>query len=197
MERIDSTQYYDHNAKKIHARRSIDSGILAELTPFLNELKPASKVLDFGCGSGMDLYYIEKAGHEVSGIETSEAMVAIAKLSVPKATIIQKNGLFYTPYPNEFNAIWMNETLNLFPSEQGQRLIASCFKGLKPGGIFGAIIYSGEGVFEDRAEDLQGPSRTVYLYNEKPACSMIEQTGFEILKIGKQQDKLLILAKRV
>ena len=72
-------------------------------------------------------------------------------------------------------------------------------------GIIGAVLYEGQGSFEDRGTDstMEGPSRILHLYSEKQLCSMFEQTGFQVKKIGRKQDahdrlsKILILGQRI
>ena len=199
MKSLDSTEYYNHNAHAVHAKRKA----LAEqfnLAPLLETLKPNSRVLDVGCGSGIDLSYIEEAGYHAVGVDSSAQMLEIAKTLAPKSTLLNKNALFYTPQTQEFDGVWMNEFINELPSEQAQRVIAACFQGMKSGGVLGMIVREGEGVFEDREDDIEGPSRMIYLYAEKPICSMIEQTGFQVLKLGRRADRpgvLLVIAKRL
>ena len=69
-------------------------------------------------------------------------------------------------------------------------------------GTLGLIVREGTGSFEDRTGDLAGPSQYVHLYGEKQICSMIEQTGFRVEKVGRMRtpedgDRMLILAKRI
>ena len=188
MGRIDSVQYYDHNAERFHLRRA--TFLRPEsLAPFLAEVAKGGLILDWGCGSGIDLSYIIEAGFSAVGVEASPAMAALANQNAQSAQVVQKNGLFYSPKPNEFDGIWINESLNHFPAEQAQRVIAECFKAIKPNGVLGLVVKSGEGFYEDREDDLMGPSRMIYLYGEKQLCSMIEQTGFTIDRIGKRKDQ--------
>jgi len=198
MERIDSAQYYNHNAERINVRRLSAAGP-SDLEPFLRELSKDSQVLDWGCGAGVDLYYIEQAGHHGVGIDASPKMVGFAQKNSPQSKILLKNGMIFSPTPNEFDGVWINESLNALPFEESQRVIALCFKGLKQNGTLGVVVREGQGYFEDREDDLEGPSRTVYLYSEKQLCSMIEQTGFQIMKVGRRADRpgiLLLLAKK-
>ena len=65
---------------------------------------------------------------------------------------------------------------------------------------FGAVLYEGTGSFD---EGMEGPHRKIHLYSEKALCSMFEQTGFQVIKVGRKTDandpqtKILILARRV
>ena len=118
MERIDFTPYYDHNAERVHKRRTLLSKP-SDLIPFIQELEigrgKGCTVLDWGCGSGIDLVYIEGAGHRAVGLEVSVQMMGLAKQNAPGATLILKNGLFYSPEPNQFDGVWMNASLGTCP----------------------------------------------------------------------------------
>ena len=200
MQNPDSIRYYDHHAPRLHSNWLKEKSV-ADLVPFLEQLKPNSRVLDLGCGNGMDLNWIEKAGHQGVGIEGSAQMIEIAHALNPKLEVLNKNLLFLSLKEAEFDGVWVNQTFQHFPSELVQRMIATCFRGLKPGGVMGIVVQEGAGSFEDRDGDLLGPSRSVYLYTEKALCSMIEQTGFQIKKIGRKTSshgpQILVLANRI
>ncbi len=192
----DSISYFEHNVQPLHQFWLREKNP-ADLQPFLQELKPNSRVLDLGCGTGIDLNYISKAKHEGVGIDASSKMIQMAKELNPAAQLINKNGLFLNLKEGEFDGVWANDFFNLFEPEQTQRMVATCFKGLKPGGVLGVIVREGVGNFEDREFDLNGPSRNIHLYTEKQICSMFEQTGFHIAKLGRQFGRMLVIAKRV
>lgn len=200
MQIQDSVRYYDHHAPRLHSTWLKEKNP-AELLPFLEAFDKNSRILDLGCGTGMDLTWIEKAGHQGVGVEGSATMIEIARAMNPGLELIQKNLLFLSLKENEFDGVWANQVFQHFPAEQVQRMIATCFRGLKPGGVLGLVVFEGGGSFEDREGDLTGPSRSVYLYSEKALCSMVEQTGFQIKKIGRKQSasgpQILILASRV
>ncbi len=200
MQAHDSIRYYDHHAQRLHSNWLKEKSSI-DLAPFLDELKPNSRVLDLGSGTGMDLNWISKASHEAIGVEGSQAMIEIAREMNPQIEVLHKNLLFLTLMESEFDGIWVNQSFQHFPSEQVQRLVAVCFRGLKKGGVLGVVLQEGSGSFEDREGDLNGPSRAVYLYSEKVISSMIEQTGFQIKKIGRKTTshgpQILILANRI
>ena len=203
MKSQESVNYYNHHANRLDAEwvRSKNSG---ELTPFLAELEPNSRVLDLGCGTGIDLMQIQAAGHRGVGIDASLEMTELARARNPGAEILHKNYLLLSLKDAEFDGVWVNQSFAHLSPEEVQRVAAVCFKGLKPGGNLGLVIFEGVGTFEDREGDLSGPSRWIHLFTEKQICSMLEQTGYQISKVGRQAPidsdcagKLLILAKRI
>jgi SAM-dependent methyltransferase len=203
MKSLDSASYYNHHALKI-AKDSLQTKNPADLLPFLEELKPASRVLDLGCGSGMDLLYLKRAGHVAVGIDSSTKLVEIAKAQNPGLEILEKNFLLLSLQENEWDGIWANESLHHCDSDAIQRVAAACFKGLKSGGVFGLVVFEGTESFEDRAGDLLGPARSIHPLTEKAICSMLEQTGFKIKRVGRKPansehelPRLLVLANKI
>ena len=201
MKSIDSTKYYEHHSKRLEAER-LSNQNPTELLPFLQEMKPNSRILDLGCGTGLEIQRILKAGHRVVGLDGAEQMVSLARARNPGIEIKHKNVLFLDLQAGEFDGIWINSLLNHFEPEMVQRVIAVCFKGISVQGTLGLIVREGTGSFEDRTGDLAGPSQYVHLYGEKQICSMIEQTGFRVEKVGRMRtpedgDRMLILAKRI
>ena len=201
-----ANNYYDFHSSHLHSqwlREKTPSDVL----PFMESLEQGARVLDLGCGNGIDLAWLSKAGYTGVGIDSSDEMVKIAKLIHTQSgvEIQQKNFLFLNIVEFEFDGVWANLSFPHLAPEELQRLLAICFKGVKVGGYIGAVLYEGQGKFEDRGfgESLEGPSRFLHLYSEKQLCSMFEQTGFQVKKIGRKQDahdrlsKILILGQRI
>ncbi|NDG84319.1 MAG: methyltransferase domain-containing protein [Proteobacteria bacterium] len=185
MPHDDSTSFYQHHAARLlqHELKHKERG---EIAPFLELLRPGDRVLDLGCGSGLDLQTLRKAGFEGVGMEGAAARVEIARGVNPGAEILEKNFLFYTPKEAEWGGVWANRSLHHDAPEAVQRVVAALFRGLRIGGVFGLVMYEGTGAFEDREGDLQGPSRLIRPWSEKALCSMLEQSGFKILKVGRK-----------
>ena len=203
MKSQDSVSYYNHHALRL-AKEALQIKNPSDLLPFLEELKQGSRVIDLGCGAGMDLLYLKRAGHTGMGIDFSTKFVEIAKAQNPGLEILEKNFLFLSLKENEWDGVWANESLHHYEPEAIQRVAAACFKGLKSGGTFGLVIFEGTESFEDRDEDLSGPARTIHPLTEKAICSMLEQTGFKIKRVGRKpadaytsHPRLLIIASRV
>lgn len=165
-------------------------------------LEQGARVLDLGCGSGIDLALLANAGFKGTGVDSSPAMVETARKihAHSGVEILEKNFLFLSLSESSYDGVWANLSFNELAPEVLQRLLAICFKGVRVGGVIGAVLYEGSGNFEDEAG---GVTRRIHLYTEKALCSMFEQTGFQVKKIGRKQgahdqfQKMLILAERV
>lgn len=205
MKSQDSVEYYQFHAKRL-GQQALKVKNPSELLPFLEMLEPGARVMDLGCGSGVDLTYIEKAGFQGIGVEAAPELAAMARIQNPGLEILEKNFLFLTLKEGELGGAWANRSLHHFEPEAVQRVIAVLFRGLKTGGGLGVVVYEGTESFQDRDGDLLGPSRFIHPYSEKAISSMIEQTGFKINRIGRLPaapeignplPRLLVLAKKI
>jgi SAM-dependent methyltransferase len=185
MKSPDSVTYYEHHAQRLLdlSARTRNPG---ELLPFAELLPRGARLLDLGCGAGDDFILFSKAGFHGVGVELGPLRAKWARERVPGLEVLEKNLLFLSVKEGEFDGAWANRSLHHFSPEETQRIVATVFRGLKTGGVFGLILYEGAGSFEDREGDLTGPSRYLHPWNEKAACSMIEQSGFRIRKVGRQ-----------
>lgn len=77
-------KFYD----AVMGNRSRPAKYLSEL---IREAKPdARKVLELGCGTGSMLKYLQRY-YEVSGLDTSNTMLSIARQKVPRAKLIRQD----------------------------------------------------------------------------------------------------------
>jgi SAM-dependent methyltransferase len=203
MKSLDSVSYYNHHALRL-SKLWLQEKNVADLLPFLEELKPDSRVLDLGCGAGLDVLYLNRAGHTAVGLDSSPKLVEMARAQNPSAEIWEKNFLFLSLKEAEWDAIWSNGSFHHYEGEVLQRVVATCFKGLKPGGTIGIVLFEGDENFEDREGDLMGPARNIRPYTEKQICSMLEQTGFKIKRVGRKPvdainslPRMLVLASKI
>jgi SAM-dependent methyltransferase len=206
----DHSAYYNSQARQLH-QQWLREKSPADLLPFIEMLEPGARVLDLGCGNGLDLAWLTKAGFQGVGIESSAELASAARAVHAESgvEIREKNFLFMTLAEGEFGGVWANLSFSELPAETLQRLLAICFKGVKVGGVLGAVLLEGTGSFEEAAMTPAGaavteklPTRKIHLYSEKALCSMFDQTGFQVMRVGRKknaegQDQILILAKRV
>jgi len=207
----DNSSFYNHQASDLHSKWLREKSV-SDLVPFIEMLEPGARVLDLGCGTGLDLAWLSKAGFVGIGVDSSSCMVEAARAihSQSGVEIQEKNFLFMSHGEGEFGGVWANLSFSELPAETLQRLLAICFKGVKVGGVLGAVLYEGVGSYEEAvmcptttADRAAMMTRKIHLYNEKAICSMFEQTGFQVERVGRQKGpndsvtKLMILAKRI
>ncbi len=207
----DNTSFYNLQATDLHQKWLREKSI-SDLVPFMEMLDPGARILDLGCGTGLDLAWIAKSGFEGVGVDSSSCMVKAAREIHEHSgvQIHEKNFLFMSLAEGEFGGVWANLSFPEFPPENLQRLLAICFKGVKAGGVLGAVLYEGVGSYEeavicptalnDRSAML---TRKIHLYTEQAICSLLDQTGFQVVRVGRNKGpsdsvtKMMLIAKRV
>ena len=61
------------------------------INDFLNIISPKGKILDAGCGSGVDSAYINSLGFSVIGVDLSDEMLSLAKQKTSNVEFIKKD----------------------------------------------------------------------------------------------------------
>ena len=130
----DSTiRYYNENARAyFDSTVALDMGKL--YGPFLKHLRPGSKVLDAGCGSGRDSLFFKNQGFQVTAFDASKEMVKLAsELLDQKVLLMSFEDLSLT---EQYDGIWACASLLHVKKTKLSRVIAELSKHLKDGGVF-------------------------------------------------------------
>ena len=101
-------------------------------------IKPGMKVLDLGCGDGIDLIYYQKLGADIYGVDASEGLITIAKEKLPNANI--QVGFFENiSFPKEyFDVVFSKYAIQT--SEHIEPIFDEVKRVLKPNGIFMYLV---------------------------------------------------------
>jgi len=111
---------------------------------FIKELKNKNirKILDIGCGSGINTRALKEAGFEVAGVDVSENAIFEAKRKYPEIEF-SVAGIEKLPFPDEvFDAIYCTEVIeHIYDTE---RVVKELSRVLKRGGyLFISTPYHG------------------------------------------------------
>ena len=127
--------YEEHQLKTIASAE--------EFYPFTAACLPkahGSRILDLGCGTGLELgYYYEMVPTAaVTGIDLAPGMLEALRKKFPeKALILIQGSYFDVPFQeNAFDAAVSVESLHHFTKEEKIPLYAKLRRALKPGGFF-------------------------------------------------------------
>lgn len=145
------------------------------LARMLDAIANRRRVLSLGLGTGRELPALLDAGHEVHGIEVSEAMIDECNKRARTVPIVR--GDFYDPLPfadASFDAvIALHGTLAHPPREGAHRLLAfEIARVLRHGGVFYAEVPAAEGLAR-LGVGVTGPRSFVH----RDEASGIEITG--------------------
>ena len=114
-----------------------------EFYPFTAEQLPVecgAKVLDLGCGTGLELseYFARNPSARITGVDLAPGMLAALKKKFPgKALSLIQGSYFDVPFGEAvFDAAVSVESLHHFAKEEKIPLYRKLFHALKPGGYF-------------------------------------------------------------
>ena len=123
-----------------HMLRDIEGA--AEFYPATAALLPAApgaKVLDLGCGTGLELefYFRRNPAARVTGIDLSAGMLAALKEKFPDKDLTLAQGSYFdAPLGVGYDAAVSVESLHHFPQTQKTALYRRLHAALKDGGCF-------------------------------------------------------------
>ncbi len=182
-------KYYTENAKAVAARYESVVSNLSE--SFAGAFKPASKILDVGCGSGRDLAALLSQGHDCYGIDGTAEFVQLAQELHPELEGRIAHAALpdcERPFGGEFDAVLCSAVLMHLPVDQ-----------LVPSGIFikrclkrgGRLLYSVPSKRLDLDEtERDEHGRLFVLDSEERLQRIFEQIGFGLVSKWSDSDSL-------
>ena len=132
-----------------HMRRNIEgASAFYTYTASLLPKAAGSRVLDLGCGTGLELeaYFPLNPGAKVTGIDLSAAMLDALKAKFPdKDLTLIRASYFDEPFgEGEYDAAVSVESLHHFTAERKAALYRKLRAALKEGGVFVLTDYFAE-----------------------------------------------------
>ena len=116
-----------------------------DLPAILAEHVTGTKALDFGCGTGRSTRLLRKLGFQVTGIDTSEDMLRIARSTDPSGDYRVVPGDDLSAFPaGTFDLVLSAFTFDNIPGAAKTRIFRDLGKLLKPSGCLVSIVSSPE-----------------------------------------------------
>ena len=119
-----------------YRRGTEDHDVSQNISALLDAIEgtPPYAILDLGCGPGRDLRAFTALGHEVTGLDGSTELAALAR-AASGCPVLHQDFLDLDLPPARFDGIFANAVLFHVPSSQIARVLADLAAALKPRGV--------------------------------------------------------------
>lgn len=180
---------------------------------YLNLLKPNSKIIDLGGGSGRCTNYFNNKGHDAICYDFSINMMENAKKLFPNINYILDDMININKHfdNKSIDAFFCLYTLFHFPKEELKQLLIDIKNLLKDSGYLFASFQLGNGEeFVDEPYLKENGKNVLYMnyYSQEEIFNLLNECGFNIIKdfykkeigdnvIGEDgNDTLFVIAKK-
>lgn len=135
------------------------------------------KILDAGCGPGMDTDYFSRQGFDAVGIDLADGMIEYAREN--KQGRFLKMDVAETDFDEEeFDGVCCNAAIFFGPEEHMEKVLRELNRILKPGGVLFVTFKIGEG--SELRDHGTGEVRQYFVTADR-AEEMLEDAGFDTL----------------
>lgn len=172
----------DPDTLAVYAARAADYAAMAEglddqpLAAFLALLPPGARILDLGCGPGVQAAQMAAAGHHPDPVDAAPEMVALAKARGLPA----RRADFDAPLPGPYDAAWASFSLLHAPRADLPRHLAAIHAALKPG----APLHLGMKLGHGEGRDALG--RFYTYYTREDLLDLLTAAGFTVTRADER-----------
>jgi len=174
---------YDTIADDFAKRYAGDLSDNPLIDSFLSKLPPNARILDLGCGAGQTVNYMTKKGFQVTGIDLSKKMLAIAKKNYPNCSFKMMD-MQHIEFPQEsFDGILSSYSLIHVPDACILEVLLNYYRILKKDGWIAIFGQQGE---PDHYIQTKIPPNTLTFFNfftPERITQKLKQAGFSIISI--------------
>jgi len=153
------------------------------LEPLIRHLTPGDTLLDVGCGSGRDLFWLKEHGFKVTGFERSEGLATLARKHVG-CEIIEGDFEHFDFSKHNFDAILLSGSLVHIPHAQLETVFGNVMGGLGEGGKVLVSLKEGTG------SSTGGDGRIFYFWQNEDLRDIFSRHGFRVLECHRAVSKV-------
>ncbi|MDD5071531.1 MAG: methyltransferase domain-containing protein [Patescibacteria group bacterium] len=157
---------------------------------FLALLPKDAKILDVGCGVGVDAGFMESEGFEIIGIDLSKEMLNIARQKFPQIDFRQQDIRTLDFPPNSFDGILASCSLIHIPKKDVPALLEKFHQILKKDGAI-YIAFQGGKSEEIFIDEPFKPDEKLFLniISFDEVQNLLVKNGFSIVKHYEREPK--------
>jgi 2-polyprenyl-3-methyl-5-hydroxy-6-metoxy-1,4-benzoquinol methylase len=136
-------QFYNARAAKYFDEWKNNQLLLPLLQCLMSRVPEKPKILDMGCGPGVESKRLAVLGAEVVGIDLSEVSLRIARQHAPQVTFLQMDVLDLDFAAGSFHGVLDAAVLFHFTDEEQRQILKAIYGILKDNGLLLSIYRSG------------------------------------------------------
>jgi ubiquinone/menaquinone biosynthesis C-methylase UbiE len=114
-----------------------------ERQQFIQRLSAGSKILDCGCGPGMDTERFSQLGYNVTAIDLSERFVSLTKERVPTANVKKMDMRYLEFPPASFDGLWASFSLLHIHASDVEQTLLGFRRVLQSAGVLFVAVHRG------------------------------------------------------
>ena len=188
---------YQHHAKEAIASWRISPRPSQFLRRFLKRLPAHARVLDYGCGIGTDLAWMQQRGLHVEGLDGTWEFVREARRRCPGVSIVHERFESVHLPTSVYDGLWCHAALLHVPPLVLTQHLCRFQRALKSSGLLGISLAWGR--TKRYLQDGWIPGRYVASYVKREALAIFHAWSLEELKVvsgdGRQGRWMQIIAR--
>ncbi len=166
----------------------------------IKSYKPAGRILDVGCATGILLSLLKKEGYDITGIEPNRKEYLKANKRLGSTVINATINIYTRKHRKKFDVIIYNHVLEHIRDVGGELALAK--RILKPGGIIVIGLPNTDNIiFSLRKKywEFLMPTQHFWHFGKKQIRQLLQKNGFKIIDASYSDDDRFEypLAKRI
>ena len=153
-----------------------------ERRQFIDRLPVGSRILDCGCGPGIDTERFSRLGYVVTAIDLSDRFVEFTKKRVPNADVKKMDMRFLEFRDASFDGVWSSFSLLHIRANEVKKTLSSFKSVLRDGGLLFTALHRGPKT-EWVKTPISGMERYTYVQEwiQSDIEALVRASGFEII----------------
>ena len=188
---------YEAHAGDYAEARGDRSRVQPSIQRFASLLPPSARVLDSGCGPGLDTGSLARCGLRPVALDIAAAMTLLAREHAP-GSVIQGDSRYLPFAPGSFAGVWANLSLLHLPKNQVTGAVAEVARVLCPGGIFFAGLQAGaeDAVETGRAGSSMAAPRFYARHDLEEWIERLTEAEFNVVEAETSGSSLRTFARK-